>query len=122
MVMEQLLHTLPSEIKVWVTERKPKTSMEAAEMADNYLRARKQQKYGHQQERKPWANAKGPREGGKRMDSSPKPVVSDGGTHRSTYGQRETRRGSIATIVERRVTFPGTVPATGADIRKGRGR
>ena len=42
MVMEQLLQTLLSEIKVWVTERKPKTSTEAAElMADNYLCARK---------------------------------------------------------------------------------
>ena len=36
MVMEQLLHTLLSEIKV--TERKPKMSTEAAEMADNYPR------------------------------------------------------------------------------------
>ena len=41
MVMEQLLQTLPSEIKVWVMERKPKASTVAAEMADNYLRARK---------------------------------------------------------------------------------
>ena len=59
MVMEQLLHTLP--IKVWVTERKPKMSTEAAEMADNYLRARKQQKDSCQQQgRKPWAISKGP--------------------------------------------------------------
>ena len=96
MVMEQLLHTLPSEIKVWVTERKPKTSTEAAEMAENYLylRARKQQKDGRQQqERKPWAIAKGPWEDGKRMDSSPKPAVSDGGTHRSTNGRWETLEG-----------------------------
>ena len=57
--MEQLLQTLPSEIKVRVTERKPKTSTEAAEMADNYLRARKQQKDGHrQQEGQQWAIAK----------------------------------------------------------------
>ena len=94
MVMEQLLHTLPSEIKVWVTERKPKTSTEAAEMSDNYLRARKQQKDGRrQQEGKPWAIAKGPKEGGKRVDSSPKPAVSDGGTHRSTNDQRGNPRG-----------------------------
>ena len=94
MVLEQLLQTLPSEIKVWVTERKPKTSTEAAELADNYLRARKQQKDGRrQQEGKPWAITKGPREGGKRMDSSPKPAVSDGSTHRSTNGRWETPEG-----------------------------
>ena len=94
MVMEQLLQTLPSEIKVWVTERKPKTSTEAAEMADNYLRARKQQKDGRQQqERKPWTIAKGPREGGKRVEPSPKPTVSNGDSHRSTNGRRETPDG-----------------------------
>ena len=94
--------------KVWVTER---TSTEAAEMAGNYLRARKQQKDGRrQQEGKPWAIAKSPRESGKNMDSSPKPAVSKGGTHRSINGRRKTPE-SIATIVERRVTFTGTVPA-----------
>eukprot|EP00731_Ephydatia_muelleri_P021055 Em0013g782a len=41
MVQEQLLDALPRELKIWVAERKPKTSKEAAELADNYLRARK---------------------------------------------------------------------------------
>ena len=39
MVQEQLLDALPRELKIWVAERKPKTSKEAAEVADNYLRA-----------------------------------------------------------------------------------
>ena len=41
MVIEQLLNTLPEEIDVWVKERKPKTSMAAEELADDYLQARK---------------------------------------------------------------------------------
>ena len=41
MVIEQLLDTLPEEICVWVKERKPKTSMAAGELADDYLQARK---------------------------------------------------------------------------------
>ena len=35
------IDALPRELKIWVAERKPKTSKEAAELADNYLRARK---------------------------------------------------------------------------------
>ena len=38
---EQLLNSLPSDLRVWVTERKPKTAMEAGELADDYLQARK---------------------------------------------------------------------------------
>lgn len=34
MVREQLLFALPRDLKIWVSERKPKTSMEAAEMAN----------------------------------------------------------------------------------------
>ena len=41
MVTEQLLNMLPKEIRVWVKERKPKTSMAAGELADDYLQARK---------------------------------------------------------------------------------
>eukprot|EP00731_Ephydatia_muelleri_P002491 Em0001g2491a len=41
MVQEQLLDALPRELKIWVAEKKPKRSKETAELADNYLRARK---------------------------------------------------------------------------------
>ena len=44
MVREQLLNALPRDQKIWVSERKPKTSTEAADMADNYVRARKQER------------------------------------------------------------------------------
>ena len=40
-IKEQLLNTLPSDLHVWVTKRKPKTSVEAMELADDYLQARK---------------------------------------------------------------------------------
>ena len=39
MVIEQLLNMLPEEILVWVKERKPKTSIAAGELADDYLQA-----------------------------------------------------------------------------------
>ena len=39
-VKEQFLGTLPSEARLWVSERKPKTSSEAGEMADDYMHAR----------------------------------------------------------------------------------
>ena len=42
MVREQLLNTLPVNVKIWVEERRPKTTEEAAQLADDYLRARKQ--------------------------------------------------------------------------------
>ena len=59
MVQEQLLDSLPVEVKIWVREHKPKTSTEAAELADNYLRARRQEKNTRggedpSKERKPW--------------------------------------------------------------------
>ena len=41
-VLEQLVNTLPDEVRVWVKERKPKTSMEAGQLADDYIQARKQ--------------------------------------------------------------------------------
>ena len=42
MVKEQLLNTLPVNVKIWVEERRPKTAEEAAQLADDYFRARKQ--------------------------------------------------------------------------------
>ena len=41
MVTEQFLTTLPQELRVWVTDRKPKTSTEAGQMADEYVQTRK---------------------------------------------------------------------------------
>ena len=39
-VKEQLLDALLRELKIWLAERKPNTSQDAAELADTYLRAR----------------------------------------------------------------------------------
>ena len=39
-VKEQLLATLPEDVRVWVTERKPKTIAEAGQLAEDYLQAR----------------------------------------------------------------------------------
>ena len=39
LVMEQLIETLPSYVRIWVKERKPKTSKEAGEYADDYFQA-----------------------------------------------------------------------------------
>ena len=41
MVTEQFITTLPQELRVWVTDRKPKTSTEAGQTADEYEQARK---------------------------------------------------------------------------------
>ena len=43
-VREQFLDTLPTDLRVRVAERKPKTALEAGELADDYLRARRQPK------------------------------------------------------------------------------
>jgi hypothetical protein len=40
-VKEQLINTLPGEIRVYVKKHKPKTSQEAGELADDQIRARK---------------------------------------------------------------------------------
>ena len=40
-VKEQIMNILPAGVRVWVNERKPKTSAEAAALADDYLQARK---------------------------------------------------------------------------------
>ena len=52
MILEQLVNALQIEVRVWVTERKPKTSAEAAKLADDYLSARKQNGSRLGQERK----------------------------------------------------------------------
>ena len=39
-ILEQLLDTLPEHVRLWVRERKPRTSEEAGQLADNYLQAR----------------------------------------------------------------------------------
>ena len=41
-VLEQLVNTLLLNVQVWVRERKPKTSEEAGQLADDYLQVRKQ--------------------------------------------------------------------------------
>ena len=38
-VREQLMATLPDDVRVWVSERKPKTTAEAGQLADDYLQA-----------------------------------------------------------------------------------
>ena len=52
MILEQLVNALQSEVRVWVTERQPKTSAEAAKLADDYLSAWKQNGSQLGQERK----------------------------------------------------------------------
>ena len=42
-ILEQLVNTLPEDVRVWVKERKPKTSMEAGQLADDYVQARKRE-------------------------------------------------------------------------------
>lgn len=41
-VMEQFLNAVPTEVQVWVKERKPKTAKEAGELADQYDQAQRQ--------------------------------------------------------------------------------
>ena len=41
-MLEQLVSTLPENVRIWVKERKPKTSIEAGQLADDYTQARKQ--------------------------------------------------------------------------------
>ena len=40
--VEQLLKTMPTDLRVWVAERKPTTAAEAGKLADDYLQARRQ--------------------------------------------------------------------------------
>ena len=37
---EQLLNTLPGDVRIWVSERKPKTAEQAGQLADDYVQAR----------------------------------------------------------------------------------
>ena len=39
-IKEQLLTMLPADVRIWVTKRRPKSSREAGELAENYLQAR----------------------------------------------------------------------------------
>jgi hypothetical protein len=39
LLLEQLLHVLPSEIRVWVREREPTTGLDAAKLAQQYINA-----------------------------------------------------------------------------------
>ena len=41
-MLEQLVSTLPKNVRIWVKERKSKTSAEAGQLADDYAQARKQ--------------------------------------------------------------------------------
>ena len=41
MVLEQLLNTLPENARIFVKEKKPKTSMEAGRLADDHIAVRK---------------------------------------------------------------------------------
>ena len=40
---EQRLEALPTNIRIWVRERKPKTAIEAGQLADDYVQARRQE-------------------------------------------------------------------------------
>ena len=39
-VIDQFINTLPENIRVWINERKPTTTSEAGQLADDYLQAR----------------------------------------------------------------------------------
>ena len=45
-MLEQLVSTLPENVCIWVKERKPKTSIEAGQLADDYTQARKRNSKG----------------------------------------------------------------------------
>ena len=40
-ILKQLLNTLPKDMFIFVKERKPKSTLEASMLADDYLQARK---------------------------------------------------------------------------------
>ena len=88
-----LLNVLPTDLKIWVSERKPKMSTEAADMADNYVRAQKQElKRESQREStgtcmKPWARGQRDRE---RRSGLPSTLPSKRGKY--TSGRKETQR------------------------------
>ena len=41
-ILEQLLAILPEDVRIWVKERKPKSSIEAGQLADDYMQARQE--------------------------------------------------------------------------------
>lgn len=41
LLVEQLLNSMPSDLRVWVGERKPMTGKEAGRLADDYIQARR---------------------------------------------------------------------------------
>ena len=115
MVREQLLNALPSDLKIWGSELKSKTSTEAADMADNYVRARKQ-------ERDPELKRESRREGmgvkprsrgqrdSERRSGLPSTVPRARGENILRAERRcWIRRGSHASIVARRDTYRGYV-------------
>ena len=59
---EQLLNTLPSNVRVWVRERKPTTCLEAGQLADDYAQARRQA--GLESKREDVKNGKGGKQSG----------------------------------------------------------
>ena len=40
LVMEQLINMMPSDLRAWIRERRPKSTLEAGELADQYMQAR----------------------------------------------------------------------------------
>ncbi len=52
LVLEQFVNTLPADVRVWVQEHKPNTSEVAAQLADDYLQARKSHPLAGSEERK----------------------------------------------------------------------
>ena len=42
-VVEQLLNSMPSDLRIWLSERKPETAAEAGRLADDYLLARQRE-------------------------------------------------------------------------------
>ena len=46
-ILEQLITALPEKVRIWVKERKPKTSVEAGQLADDYAQARRQTAVGN---------------------------------------------------------------------------
>ena len=87
-VQEQLLNSLPMDVRIWVSEHRPKTAAEAAERADNYLRARKQERTSGvvgdpRRERKPW-HGKADAEGRGDRGTIPKAPWQDEGKRKET--------------------------------------
>ena len=115
MVREQLLNALPRDLKIWVSERKPKTSTEAADMADNYVRARKQERdleLKRESRRegmgmKPWS--RGQRDSERRSGGCLRRYRARGENILRAERRRWIGRGSHASIVARRDTYQGIV-------------